>query len=185
MTCGSMLAAMLDAGPDELAGRGDSPLALHLQGCARCRATASRLLADTQQIVTEAAARRAWALSGPAAAGARRRYVRPLAVGGVLAAAVLVFALLQRAGNPGGALPRVPSASGTPTATGAPIVRKPPDGPQDATPEVAKAHIVKADIAKARGAAKDSLFVGVAVAANVHATVIRTNNPKFTVVWLY
>ncbi len=44
MNCHEALEWLLEAGPDELAGVGDSPAAAHLRSCARCTAAAARLL---------------------------------------------------------------------------------------------------------------------------------------------
>src|SRR5260370_24295604 len=96
MTCEPMLVAILDADPNELAGLGDSAVALHLRTCARCRAVAGRVLDETH-LLADAVAR---ADAAPGAtvrrSVARARLARPLVVGGVLAAALLAFAVLER-----------------------------------------------------------------------------------------
>jgi hypothetical protein len=52
MTCQSVLEALLDAEPSELAADGRTPLGAHLRGCVRCRRVASQLLADTRLLAT-------------------------------------------------------------------------------------------------------------------------------------
>ena len=54
MTCDTRLARMLDAEPAELLGRGESPLAAHVRDCARCRAVAAALAADSTALVSAA-----------------------------------------------------------------------------------------------------------------------------------
>ena len=48
MTCTEALDLLLEADPETLAGRGESPLTAHLRSCAHCQATATRLLAAHQ-----------------------------------------------------------------------------------------------------------------------------------------
>jgi anti-sigma factor RsiW len=50
VNCDVALERMLEADPDELAGRGDSELALHVAGCARCGAVAAELLAGQETL---------------------------------------------------------------------------------------------------------------------------------------
>lgn len=48
MTCREALVAMLGADPWELTGTGDSPMARHIAGCARCAAVAARLASESR-----------------------------------------------------------------------------------------------------------------------------------------
>jgi len=95
MTCDTMLEQMLDAEPDELLGHGDSPLAVHLRDCARCRAVAGQLVAETSALATVVAATRD---SAPVAASLRGRFGRRprlrLAAAGALAAALVTAVVL-------------------------------------------------------------------------------------------
>ncbi len=50
MNCEQALERMLDADPEELEGRGDSELVLHIQGCSRCQAVAAELLAGHEML---------------------------------------------------------------------------------------------------------------------------------------
>ena len=52
MTCDEARELLLEAGPDELEGRGGSPLALHLRGCAGCAAAAARIVQATRALDT-------------------------------------------------------------------------------------------------------------------------------------
>lgn len=49
-TCRAMVDRMLEADLDELNGRGDAVLAMHVRECARCRAVANRLVQDTDAL---------------------------------------------------------------------------------------------------------------------------------------
>ncbi len=53
MNCEQALERMLDADPDELAGRGDSELVSHIQGCGRCQAVAAELVAGHEMLAAE------------------------------------------------------------------------------------------------------------------------------------
>ena len=50
MNCELALARMLDADPEELEGRGDSELVVHIQGCSRCQAEPAELLAGHEML---------------------------------------------------------------------------------------------------------------------------------------
>lgn len=50
MNCDLALERMLEANPEELAGRGDSELAVHVAECARCGAVAAELLAGQEAL---------------------------------------------------------------------------------------------------------------------------------------
>jgi hypothetical protein len=187
MKCEPMLTAMLDAEPDELAGRGNTVLAVHVRECARCGEVAGRLLADTREIVA-AASMVTRATTEPRQSVGRGRNIRRLAVGGVLAAAVLVVFTFQHERSPRIAPPPVASA-GSLAGLGvapAPAAEPQPAAPRPAEPKPAAslASRATAGVGAPIPMGKPS-FIGVAVAANVRATVMRTHNPKFTVVWLY
>lgn len=126
MKCTEILELMLDVAPDELAGRGDSPLATHVRECARCRALADRLLADTRALAKAVESR------APRAVPRARRIPRTLIGGGALvttlAAAALVLAVLQRGKDTGTApavkaepiaVPGVAAAESTPAVANA------------------------------------------------------------------
>ncbi len=50
--CETAFELLLEADPTELAGRGDSELAEHVRGCARCGAVAARLLRGQEELAT-------------------------------------------------------------------------------------------------------------------------------------
>ena len=52
MTCASMIDRMLEADLSELAGRGSSPLAMHLRECGRCRAMARQIVRHTGDLAS-------------------------------------------------------------------------------------------------------------------------------------
>jgi hypothetical protein len=193
MKCESMLTAMLDAEPDELAGRGNSALAIHVRECARCSAVAGQLLGDAHEIVVAASAVSGATHSQPRLSVGPARHVRRLAVGGVLAAAALAVFALQHQRSP--SVTPLPVASGsnpaglgtgsTPAAEPQPVAPQPaPPRPAEPQPAASLASHGASRVGAPIPTGKPS-FIGVAVAANVRATVMRTRNPKFTVVWLY
>ena len=53
MNCELALERMLDANPEELDGRGDSELVVHIQDCGRCQAVAAELLAGHEMLDAE------------------------------------------------------------------------------------------------------------------------------------
>ena len=115
MECKSALELLLEAGPAELAGQGDSELAAHVRECERCGAVASRLLEGQEELAG------ALAELGPrtdveealSIVRARRRgmgwrrygwrLATPLAAAAVLA--VLLLAVLLLARLPNGRMP--------------------------------------------------------------------------------
>jgi len=50
MDCAAARTLLLEADPAELRGEGDSPLAVHLRGCAGCRARADAILAGEAEL---------------------------------------------------------------------------------------------------------------------------------------
>jgi len=53
VNCEMALERMLDANPEELDGRGDSELVVHIQDCGRCQAVAAELLAGHEMLDAE------------------------------------------------------------------------------------------------------------------------------------
>ena len=53
MNCELALERMLDADPEELEGRGDVELVVHIQGCGRCQAVAAELLAGHEMLAAQ------------------------------------------------------------------------------------------------------------------------------------
>ena len=53
MNCELALERMLDADPEELDGRGDVELVVHIQGCGRCQAVAAELLAGHEMLAAQ------------------------------------------------------------------------------------------------------------------------------------
>src|SRR5690242_1692118 len=91
MTCESMRERLLAAELAELDGIGSSPVAAHVRECARCRAIADQLLADTRLLGAEVE-RLSVQASARVERVSRRRY---LAIG-TLAAAALAFVVVTR-----------------------------------------------------------------------------------------
>jgi anti-sigma-K factor RskA len=52
INCDTALERCLEADPAELAGRGDSELATHVQECPRCRAVGEKLLAGQEELAS-------------------------------------------------------------------------------------------------------------------------------------
>lgn len=99
MTCGEWTELMLEADPSELAGRGESPLARHIAGCAACRRKAALLLRSADLLDRSLARdtlRPAAARPGP------RRLRRALLVALPLAAAAMLVLILRLRIVPGG-----------------------------------------------------------------------------------
>ncbi len=99
MTCDAARDLMLEADPDELRGAGATALALHLAGCAECRALAERVLAQQAALDRALTAMAEAAQRGPRRAG---RTGRRLATWGLAAAAGLAALLLARPDRPDG-----------------------------------------------------------------------------------
>ncbi len=53
MNCELALERMLDADPEELEGRGDVELVVHIQGCGRCQSVAAELLAGHEMLAAK------------------------------------------------------------------------------------------------------------------------------------
>ncbi len=117
MTCNAMIERMLEADADELLGHGATPLAVHLRECARCRAVASQLVAETRSLTVALGHARP---PIPAPPGRVRPGMGPVrwgpAAGGILVAAVAVFIVVwpaRRAALSSGSAP--PHAVAAPT----------------------------------------------------------------------
>ncbi len=105
MNCELALEGMLDADPEELEGRGDSGLDVHIQGCGRCQAVAAELLAGHEMLAARIlsveldrgveavlpAVRRA------ATQRIRRRRLTRFALPAAVAAALVLLAIRDRA----------------------------------------------------------------------------------------
>jgi len=186
MTCQTMLERMLDAEPDELLGRGETALAVHLRECGRCRAVAQQLLQETGALVNAMArdARPVATMASPSAG--RRRWTRQRAVvGSVLAVAGMVVAALlwspSHGVQPGPATPALaPAAPAAAVINGSPMraERYPEERPILAEAVAAAAVTTSPEpLAPAR--------LIVRPPSGVRAAVLQTANPTITVVWLY
>ncbi|HYV98620.1 MAG TPA: hypothetical protein VE967_14280 [Gemmatimonadaceae bacterium] len=90
MNCDTVLPLLLEADLEELAGRGTSAVAAHVQECATCAAVARRLLGDTHALAARLERRRLVDLSVLRAQRPRARHV--LAAGMIsLAACTVIF----------------------------------------------------------------------------------------------
>ena len=104
MNCADCHAAILDAEPAELLGRGNGELARHLRDCPRCRSAANAIVADTRVLA------RLVALDSGTRATRRRVAIAGLAAAGI----VLVLgarAISSRVPHPADARPIAPAAS--------------------------------------------------------------------------
>jgi hypothetical protein len=106
MKCDATLELMLEADLEALAGRGRSPVAMHVRECGRCRSIAAQLLADTRVLAAAITTREAELLGEPwAGAGAgskamrqppRARRGKYLMIGSLAAAAALALVVVRR-----------------------------------------------------------------------------------------
>lgn len=157
MTCEEALDLILEADPQSLEGRRDSPLAEHLGMCTRCQSTANVILEEEAQL-SKAMTREAPRVDSLAIlAAAEKRRVTPigtpflpprwrirsrnLAMAGLASAAAVIALLLGK--NP--SLP----------------------GPEYSVPQVARTGL---DLQVPDGRT---------------AAVLETNNPDITVLWLF
>jgi len=115
--CDQPLAALLDAEPDELAGRADSDLAEHIRDCSHCSEAARRILmaygnldealAEAPLVDAESLVERAASGSATPTRGMRKWWLPtwtpvPIVAGGALATGLaLALAFLFRSGNHG------------------------------------------------------------------------------------
>ena len=203
MICDAMLPHMLDADPGELLGHGDTLLAAHIRGCARCRAVGAQVAADTVALMGE--------LQGRASVPRRVRSQRRgtvIAAGALAAAALLATAIWISPPLP----PAPPSATGSTSAPLVPaVVLAPPvaviapSHARTALPYAPLGHplgstamLVAQQFPTAQPVPPERLGGGPAASprrarvtihvyppAGVRAAVLRTANPTITVVWLY
>jgi hypothetical protein len=200
MSCTQTLELMLDAAPDELAGRGESALAIHLRECARCRAVADRILADTRALARAIESRAP--RSVPRASRTRRTLIGGGALVTTLAAAALVFAVMKRSTSTGTAsvarpapivVPRAAVAESTPpvaVARPAAAVDSALLGsiqPQQyaAALPVTPTQLTASPVHPPVHDPQDQSDITVTPSAGLRAAVMRTSNPNITVVWLY
>ncbi|MEX2154377.1 MAG: hypothetical protein WD825_13640 [Gemmatimonadaceae bacterium] len=192
MTCTQMLERLIEAEPAALAGRGNSDVASHVRECARCRAVASQLLADTRML----------ALAVDRGAVVRR--IRPIMIAPALAgAAALAFAMLPDQPSSPTTLgrSRAPVVAVTPVVV-APAVVSPalPAVVWSRTlttvastpaprPQVARAYPPATPlIANPMQVAPTEISyqqVAVTPPPGKRAAVMRTSDPAITVVWVY
>lgn len=192
MTCTQMLERLIEADPATLAGRGSSDVATHVRECARCRAVADQLLAETRL------------LASAVERGAVVRRIRPIVLAPALAAAAaLAFVMLpDRPTSPPATIPsRSPVVSITPVVV-TPVVVSPSLTPvvrPSVRPAVASTRAPQPRIAQAYPLAtpisatplaptpSEISFEQVAVTPppGKRAAVMRTSDPAITVVWVY
>jgi hypothetical protein len=192
MNCAAALEAMLDAEPSELAGQSTTSLATHLASCARCRAVARRLDADTHLLAVS---------NVPSVSPGRMRRGATIWVQWSLVPVGLVAALFLSIAR---RTPDVPV--GTTSATPAVAARDSvalPRGIADAATSSAerpkltrvRAYPAAVPVAAVRISPRSPTFAptpaegGSAVIVDPQpgqrVAVMRTSNPKLTVVWLY
>ena len=188
MTCSQALETMLDAEPADLFPEGPSLLAAHLRSCAKCARVAATMRADVGALA---------AVMPAAVEGTRTSWVLGPAVTLVAAAAVLLFVMTR--GTPVPTV-RSPSANAIPLA----VARPTEPLPGAAQVRTARATLPVRRMATARYAMSDPLslsalsdlrertstvpasereFAGVSVASNGGVIVLKTSNPKITVIW--
>ena len=182
MTCEEALPRLLEAELAELDGHGDSAIAVHLRGCARCARLAAVMVAETAMLTGVA----------PGAGESRRWTHRPLAWAGALAAAVLALAVLRpsrHAGELSRAAPKVFEAvaarlgENVGTRSAVPVaVRASRFADVAATTPVRFAASQTVEEAAPAGNAGR---VSVTPPAGRSVAVLATRNPSITVVWMY
>jgi hypothetical protein len=196
MNCAAALEAMLDAEPSDLAGEGTTSLAAHLAACQQCRGVAHRISMDTRLLAVSIV---------PLEARARMRRPAPVWVRwspvpvGLVAALLLVVALRTPDVPPN---VTVGDASSTPEVVVPAPVASPrvvtnavPVKVQRTEPTRVRAYPAPIPVAAVRINPPPQTFAvpgadpGPAVIVNPPAgqrvAVMRTSNPKLTVVWLY
>ena len=192
MTCAAALEAMMDAEPSELAGQATTSLATHLTTCRQCRAVAHRLSMDTHLLAAAVA-------SVETAQRTRRtrtlRVHRSLVPVGLVAALLLVLASRSRDATLG--IQSSPPTVADRESVAPPLVvtdavpapvQRPTLKPVRAFPApipVAAVRINAPPPAFAPTWVEDGPGVVVDVPTGERVAVIRTSNPKITVVWLY
>ena len=188
MNCTTALETMLDAEPVELSGLGTGALARHVATCARCHAVAQQLAADTRLLTA----------SIPIRTSRTHRSIATwsrisLVPAGLIAALLLVIARGAPDDSvelPSVAVPSPVAATVPASAPSASTVITPVRSPAMRTrayPTPTPVHpvrIVPATATAVRTAERATTVV-VDPPAGTRVAVMRTSNPKFTVVWLY
>jgi hypothetical protein len=201
MTCADVLDAMMECDPADLQEASEHPIAIHVRECARCRAVASSLTRGVSLLVPAA---------GHALDLARRRRtrVRAVAIAALPIAAGFVLMVLAR-GRPSetvspvvsGVPPVVPSVAApaaVPAATRvvavvpAPkraksVADKPAAAVTVAQRAVEDASIVDTPPLDLPLSAPDSMPPSVRVTpmSGQRVAILKTSDPKTTVVWIY
>ena len=184
MTCEHALELMLEADPAELSGGGDSPLAAHIAGCGRCAAVAAALAGELAELDDELAA---FAAAGDADAAADRALaaIRSAArSGGPDVGRVRAVGADEEAGRGVGRegsshrwrrLAWVPVAAAAVVA--ALLLGPLPDFPAFDRGAGDTSGVTETETTETRFA--------VETPAGRNAAVMKTANPKITVVWIY
>jgi hypothetical protein len=157
MKCSQAVETMLDADSADLSPEGSSALALHLRSCAKCARVAATMRADVHVLA---------AVMPAAPVGTRTRWGLVPGVALASAAAVLLFVVMRERPVPA---VRTQQHDATPVVVARPPV---PLG-------------VHADRRRRAPTTRASApaFDGVSVSSNGSVTVLRTSNPKITVIW--
>jgi hypothetical protein len=193
MNCAAALEAILEAEPSELAGQGTTSLAAHLATCERCQAVAHQIVVETRLLAVSVV---------PSGSPGGMRHSAPLWVRRSLVpagiAAAIIVALAQRTPDvlvnaPVGAASSLPAVavpdSASPSKTvadAAPVSvrRRASVRAYPAPVPVAAVRMnPRSQVAPTR--AEEGAAVIVDPPAGRRVAVMRTANPKFTVVWLY
>jgi len=213
MTCESIRDAMLEAELDELRGRGDSAIAVHLRECLTCRRVGADLVLDTQRLALTVRARSVTTVP-------RRRHshaVRFVAAGALVGAAATWMIIVRRGPEP------PPARTSPPAATLPPVIATPrevlPNAPapvhpttrrlvsrptirrapaefairptpfvaQRTVPVPAEKPVAVTPVRLEPVQAREPLGTGVRLElpAGKGATILRTDRPDMTVVWIY
>jgi hypothetical protein len=202
MNCTNMLTLLLEAEPEELEGKGSSVVAVHLRECARCRAVAAKLHAETALIAVHVGNSEAHARTTRRAASGPLIWTGALAAAGIVALVLTPHADVHVRGDAHAAPPAAQTAVVEPRPAGrpspAPIVRPPSARLNRAGTAIPVTAVRFAEVASAtpvRFAASqsseapmppgESSGVSVVPPAGKSAAVLATRNSKITVVWLY
>lgn len=188
MKCSQALETMLDADAADLGPEGPSALALHLRSCAKCARVAAMLRADVHALA---------AVMPSVPVGTRTHWARWPGVALASAAAVLLFVVMRERPVP---TVRTQPADATPVVVARPTetVKAPiPTRTARTTMSVrrvasslyampdAEPLEVPADLHERASTvpAFESALDGVSATSNGSVTVLKTSNPKITVIW--
>lgn len=188
MKCSQALETMLDAELADLSREGSSALALHLLSCANCARVAATMRADVHALA---------AVMPAVPVGTRTPWVHWPGVALATAAAVLLFVVTRER--------QLPTVRTQPVGATAVVAARPTKTVQVPVPTpTARATTPARGVASARYAMPDPVplgapidlderassvlvsepaFDGVSVSANGSVTVLKTANPKITVIW--